>query len=1772
MSNVITDAMNIATENQHKIDNLYGVLNNYKLSKKNKGYENDHSNKSLKDIKEVLTSTDMSEVANTTAEAEPTDLVFGAKTPVVYKEELGDLEATYNTIPGSANSTAVDAACYGNGTIVVLPQKKSGSTMNKVYYSTNEGATWTEKTLPTYQRWQSVCYGNDKFVAIAYNSNMFTYSLDGISWTKGTMPSSQKWYSVCYGKDKFVAVVHATNKFAYSSDGITWTQGTLPASGFWSSVCYGKDRFIAVAYNTVVFAYSLDGITWTQGNMVSSQWWKSICYGKDKFVAVVSNTNIFAYSSDGITWTQGNIPSSDGWYKVCYGKDKFVAISATDFTYSSDGITWLLGKKTYLAAKSQVFEHSEIVISTGSGFMLFGDSDSEIQYWKVDEVVKPIGFKEGKLPLSDDSNESQHVSYVKDKFIATADPQMTLSKNFAYSLDGISWSRGTLPDSAKWLPVCYGKDKFVMLPSASYGRFVYSSDGITWTRGSLPTSNNWGAACYGNGKFVALGKINTNIFIYSSDGITWTQGTLPVTKNWSSVCYGKDKFVAVATNNTGVFVYSSDGITWIEGTMDSAYMWQGVCYGKDKFVAVGTIQDTFDYSLDGITWTQGYMPADGSNWSSVCYGKDKFVAIPSLRDIFAYSSDGITWSKGSMSSNQSYATGSICYGKDKFVVVAQWNDVFAYSYNLPVYKNYAYHESALPADIGLSRNIEYEKGGFVENTLPVTGCSSVCYGNGKFVAVSKNTFIYSSDGNTWQKGSTLPRFANCGNTGRVCYGNGKFVVVFDLDCNDPNTGNPFEENVFAYSSDGINWSESLSFADGAGMMVITKWQDVCYGKDKFVAVSMVSSIAPAAYSSDGITWTVISDVYGGESICYGKDKFVIVSDQNNIYYSLDGISWVGCDSTAAGARKVCYGKDKFIALHDTGVYFYSSDGITWTKGVIPKRGWYSVCYGKDKFVTLAYNTNVFAYSLDGITWTEGTLPASKYWRSVCYGKDKFVMAASDNTKSIYTTPSNIFTTTSFSPTYTLVSTELSIKDILNSYGSSIGNYLTSTTSIETVDSNNYLNSTNVYTIDPTTYETAKVSSWDICKYIGDNKRPLMNNYRKIYAIKPIKNGMHKFFGWVYLDTHKRRLEVIFTKDFINYYTLLLGVGDTFFANGLEIPGDTDVSNITDTQITKAVQKYLSILPDNTIVYMNFSRMILKGSDPYKEDPTHPAEMCNIIDPFSNTQEVKSANNRTTFMTIRDDYGTGDYQNKAIAGISAYLNDNGEIIVYYNNRSEMPLTIYNGRVMNNTPYSTKYTNYSKEVIASPKVAKLFGPATTDTTNNISTFKTSINNMSMDLAITTVDSKDNTKNANESYLPAASVSLAIGDVSDRIYNNEDERFKHFNKVALFVNEAIENMDNIDIDFSNYMETTAIDRDSVVKDGKNDKEYKENGDFMWDNLPSAQKWRSVCYGKDKFVAVASTTNEFAYSSDGITWTQGTMLSKQYWTSVCYGKDKFVAVAYNTNIFAYSLDGITWTRSTLPVSSYWTSVCYGKDKFVAIGGSTNVSTANIFAYSLDGITWTQGTMPASGYWQSVCYGKDKFVAVVNISNIFAYSSDGITWIQGSMPYNDGCSSVCYGKNKFVAIGVDSNVFAYSTDGITWTEGTLSTYKSWTSVCYGKDKFVAVAMNINETGNEQQGNTFAYSTDGITWTQGTLPSEQYWNSVCYGKDKFVAVAYNTNVVAYSLDADPKSITSKIYNSNTLEINNRSENTDSNLRYRATVIGNTLLSDKFHMNNPRFTK
>jgi hypothetical protein len=223
-----------------------------------------------------------------------------------------------------------------------------------------------------------------------------------------------------------------------------------------------------------------------------------------------------------------------------------------------------------------------------------------------------------------------------------------------------------------------------------------------------------------------------------------------------------------------------------------------------------------------------------------------------------------------------------------------------------------------------------------------------------------------------------------------------------------------------------------------------------------------------------------------------------------------------------------------------------------------------------------------------------------------------------------------------------------------------------------------------------------------------------------------------------------------------------------------------------------------------------------------------------------------------------------------------------------------------------------------------------------------------------------------------------------------------------------------------------------------------YSTNG-ITWTltTMPSA-RWQSVTYGADKFVAVSGTVNfpsgVVANSTDGITWTAHTHRAFA-WRDVAYGDNKFVAVGYSTIESSYSTDGATWTQGSMPSSQYWKSVLYGADKFVAVAGGANI-TSSAAAYSTDGITWTSATMPSSRRWVSLAYGNGTFVAVSGgglSSNVSAYSTNGISWTQGSLPSSVLWQSVAFVNNVFIAVAGRSSNVAYSTNGITWTGATTT-------------------------------------------------------------------------------------------------------------------------------------
>lgn len=219
-----------------------------------------------------------------------------------------------------------------------------------------------------------------------------------------------------------------------------------------------------------------------------------------------------------------------------------------------------------------------------------------------------------------------------------------------------------------------------------------------------------------------------------------------------------------------------------------------------------------------------------------------------------------------------------------------------------------------------------------------------------------------------------------------------------------------------------------------------------------------------------------------------------------------------------------------------------------------------------------------------------------------------------------------------------------------------------------------------------------------------------------------------------------------------------------------------------------------------------------------------------------------------------------------------------------------------------------------------------------------------------------------------------------------------------------------------------------------------YSLDGGITWVGLGktilTGDDGTSAYWDGNKFIIGGCgtlTANAFSYSYDGINWIGDSTETIGFVYGICSHDKKYVAVGTSGNNFATSTDGITWTgRGSLVLDATARGVCWGCYKFVAVGNGTS----HTLAYSYDGMAWTglgKTIFSTNGY--GVCWNGSMFVAVGNGTNTIAYSSNGINWYgssNGNSIFTYG-KTVCWNGDKFIAGGAGSNTIAYSFDGSTW-------------------------------------------------------------------------------------------------------------------------------------------
>ena len=914
---------------------------------------------------------------------------------VVWRSDAPDRSFTISsslnyTKPNWSSISGISGACdvaYGNGKYVMI-----SSSSKTCAYST-DGINWTSVTInSTSGNYYSIEFGNGKFVITTGYPSTSTYALystDGVNWTETTVSSTARnWYRLCFGGNTFIMTCYDSSKvIAYSMDGITWKEATVSSNArAWRTICYGNGKFVMMGDASTTAAYSTDGITWTESTVGSTTRFWSVCYGNGKFVATGYSSSTLAYSTDAVTWTViSNNLGSNLINGLAYGNGYFVASIASNsrYAYSVDGINWFAG---YVTDSTSTREWKGVCFANGRFYMFFNSSSC---YTGTDpfslSLFNDINCCDGRL-YGIDSSKITMITSNRNSIIGMNTQKSNIHTMYSsifgsYSAINVAPTFNSaytpkVDDEIPWLVTGAPNQVFRISDDYYIGFYYYN----TTSRGARVPSSD-----FDNHTSQLYWCLFNNAF----------RTVNPLTSTSSATIYPCREFLSTFTNTQKILRIFRDDINYQTGvssfyvaTQTGIYRFTFTLSGSTVTASVESV-NTFSFTallIMRISNNEFLVYANATIHKVIIGGAVSTLnsSAPYMllgRNIYAKIGTDSYYYPSYYDSNM----GSIAKSAQSINPTARKNIIGMYG----LFTNSAGNvlcklDETFSFDKPLMSNPSYNR--WTESMISTTNryWKSICYGNGKFVAMeySGTHYAYSTDGITWTEGtiSSASKYWNA-----ICYGNGKFVAIASgTNC--------------AYSTDGITWTVgtlSLSSED---------WQSVCYGNGKYVAVAFGSS--NYAYSSDGINWTLnqlSNRETSWDSICYGDDKFVAITYLSNSFaYSTDGINWTEdmISEDYLEWNSICYGDGKFVIIAaNSNIAAYSEDGTSWTQVTIGTSDpyWQSVCYGDGKFIAVNSDSINYAYSNDGINWTVDSLKTNlRNLRSVCYGNNRFVAVGNTN--------------------------------------------------------------------------------------------------------------------------------------------------------------------------------------------------------------------------------------------------------------------------------------------------------------------------------------------------------------------------------------------------------------------------------------------------------------------------------------------------------------------------------------------------------------------------------------------------------------------------------------------------------------------------------------------------------------------------------------------------------------------------------------------------------
>lgn len=191
-------------------------------------------------------------------------------------------------------------------------------------------------------------------------------------------------------------------------------------------------------------------------------------------------------------------------------------------------------------------------------------------------------------------------------------------------------------------------------------------------------------------------------------------------------------------------------------------------------------------------------------------------------------------------------------------------------------------------------------------------------------------------------------------------------------------------------------------------------------------------------------------------------------------------------------------------------------------------------------------------------------------------------------------------------------------------------------------------------------------------------------------------------------------------------------------------------------------------------------------------------------------------------------------------------------------------------------------------------------------------------------------------------------------------------------------------------------------------------------------------------------------------------------------------------TSNYAYSTDGDTWTIGTLPASAEVRCIATDGSRVVACATANGTTAGTSQAYvSTNGTTWTTYSFPATTLTGSeIIWDGTRFLHITTdtSTNGLLYSTNGTSW--SGIDVGNGGNAIDFdGTSRYIVVGSSSTVGRTCTSNPTvannWSDITLPGTAQWTAIEYGDGTWLALQVNSNVS---------ATSTNGTTWTARTVP------------------------------------------------------------------------------------